>query len=514
MKIILAVLAGASLVSAVAACGDDGGMEHPDAAAVPDGAPDGPVALRITPPQADVLTCTKQQYATNDVATPAGAWSADRGSISATGLYSAPLSTASGTAAEITYTPGTGAAVHATATLATAFLGAPTTIATGYLDDGTPYEHVVQVSGNRVYAVFPAADGVTVMRSDDGGATFTAKPSLAIAGAKCATAAIDAGNPDVLYVVTHHSSGPRTSVTLHVSEDGGATFPAAKTYVVGDSVLDGLVNAICPDVTSPSADHVVVATGAQTDDQSASWAALYVAGARGADIGTGVGTNSADYYSPADVNQVNRFTDGSVLSDGGQYGPRVFTNGTGTVCTTYSVDSGSCAGGTSCNRHYVQCSTTSGATWSAPRLLASSAPATYPTGSISPSGSVAVTWVDRVGGEDRLELAISRDRGATFAAPVQHPFDAAMFGYTSAPVVAWQGDILWFEETTSGSDQPRIVIDKTCDFGTTWSGVVPVTEGSDYVGAGLLVTPTRVFAIGRNLRDAANRPLSLLPLTH
>jgi hypothetical protein len=493
-----------TVVTLISACG---GASEP-------GGGSNEMSVSITPAEAKVLTCSTFQFSNNDPASTKGAWSVASGRIDATGRYTAPLSVPASPDAEVLYTPTVGAAASATAHLATAHPGSPIMVETAYTHDATPYEHALTVHANRVYAVYPdGPDAIRVMRSDDGGATFTARPAIPSPTLTCATAAVDAGNPDVLYVVSHSTSGSKTSVTVRVSEDGGQTFPANRQYVIADSILDGLALAICPDIVSPSADHVLVTTAAQDPGQTKSWTATYASANRGASFGSGAGTASDDYFSSSDTNLGASLTTGTVLSDGGQDAPRAFSDGKGHVCTSYAVDSATGCEGSGCIAAYVQCSADSGATWSPPTLLASTGTHTFPTGAFSSTGNVAITWTEKVNGAVQVKLAISRDAGVTFAAKIEHPFDAATFGYTDLPTVQWQGDILWLEQTTAASDDPRIAIDKTCDFGASWSGALAITQGSDYLGAGLIVTSTGVAAAGRGLREAAGFPLSLVPLT-
>ncbi|MCX5743547.1 MAG: hypothetical protein NT062_13730 [Proteobacteria bacterium] len=56
------------------------------------------------------------------------------------------------------------------------------------------------------------------------------------------------------------------------------------------------------------------------------------------------------------------------------------------------------------------------------------------------------------------------------------------------------------------------MIDKTCDFGGSWSGSLAITNGSDYTGAAMIMTSKGMVAAARNLRDAQSRPLSLISL--
>ena len=64
----------------------------------------------------------------------------------------------------------------------------------------------------------------------------------------------------------------------------------------------------------------------------------------------------------------------------------------------------------------------------------------------------------------------------------------------SSPVLAWESDsILWLSQTLNAADAPVLIVDKTCDFGTTWSGAV---NAGAYEGTSLLSTSTGMVATG------------------
>lgn len=66
--------------------------------------------------------------------------------------------------------------------------------------------------------------------------------------------------------------------------------------------------------------------------------------------------------------------------------------------------------------------------------------------------------------------------------------------YTNAPVLQWQSDsVLWLAQTLNGSDNPILMIDKTCDLGATWSGAV---NAGSYRGTTLLSTARGMVATG------------------
>ncbi len=128
----------------------------------------------------------------------------------------------------------------------------------------------------------------------------------------------------------------------------------------------------------------------------------------------------------------------------------------------------------------VQCSQDSGATWSAPLAIANpiGGNSFYPTGAISPGGNVAIAWLDNVnepgGATAEVFIAISSDKGKTFAPPVHHPTIGG--DDTQLPVLGWENDsVLWLEAQT-GANNEYTFVDKTCDNGQSWSGAVALGE--------------------------------------
>ena len=505
--------------------GTDGGSPLTDAspahdAANQDASPsDGSSGLTVTPATANLLTCHPLQFKETGGA-GGGTWTAaPAGKIdAASGLYSAPLTAAAGMSSVVTYTEsyadGGSASASGNITLATAFLGPIATLPTNANPDSagthSPFEHTFTANGSRIYSAIqraPVAGGALLEAdlyvSSDSGKTFTAGAVYHTGNltANCITTAVDAGDPDVVYLTYYAGHGDSTSntgntVRLAVSQDGGKTFPTE--YIVADNT-NSFADFICPDVISPSADHVIVSGIATTSNTS--WAATFVSGNRGSSIGP-VGTegvsspaNPADpsgYYAVSDTNSSSAKTGCTFSANGGNKGPRVSTNGAGNVCVTYSGTSGDC------NGVFVQCSADNGATWTATNPIATPTANTGIFSAVSKSGNVALTWLDTVASATEVMLAISRDGGKTFGAPFQYPSSArngvVPGAYTYDPVVTWESDdILWLSQTLDGSDSPVLMADKTCDFGTSWSGAVNV---GPYKGTSLLFTANGMVATG------------------
>lgn len=470
----------------------------------------------MTPATANVLTCDTLQFKETGGAGN-GSWSvAPAGSIDATsGLFTGPLTTPAAPATTITYAETT-ASTTATVQLATAFLGAVATLPDSSNPDGigtsSPFEHTFTANGSRVYtAVQNKGAGSTgafleadLYVSNDSGATFTAGAVYHTGNLSpgCVTAAVDAGNPDIvylLYMAAHGDADAGTTVRLAVSKDGAKTFPTE--YIIADT-NDGLGTFGCPDVISPSADHVIVSGDIGNASSNSAWAGTFASGGDGATIGP-VGTegvagpanpamSTAD-YAASDTNSGSAKMGCSFDGNGGGRGPRLATNGAGTVCVTYTGQADACKG------YFVQCSTDSGSTWTAPLSIATPTTNSNLYSAVSKSGNVALVWLASVAGQDEVMLAISKDGGKTFGTPVQYP-SAVRKGpggsgaYTGAPVVTWQTDnVLWLSQTLNGSDSPIILVDKTCDFGTSWSGAV---NAGNFEGTTLLWTTNGMVATG------------------
>jgi hypothetical protein len=292
----------------------------------------------------------------------------------------------------------------------------------------------------------------------------------------------------MVYYAGHGDSTSNTgsTVRLAVSTDSGKTFP--KEYVVADSD-NSMVDFLCPDVASPSADHVIVAGGVQSTTVNGAYAGAFLSSNRGANIGpvgmVGVTmkanpSDTTSNYSSTVTNGGTAIAECGLDDNGNGEGVRVFGDGAGDACMVYVWTGDGCPanGGT-----VVQCSKDNGATWTAPKSLA--VPGSHlraiPSGAISASGNVAVTWLDSDGMDDVVKVAISKDKGTTFAAPITYPLapqTAFQGGYSGNATVHWEGDdILWLAETLSISDNASILIDKTCDFGATWSGAMQIGQG-------------------------------------
>ncbi len=501
----------------LAACST--GTSSPDAG-TPDAGGDSAVPLAVTPATANVLTCSTLQFKETGGA-GGGTWSvspAGAGSVSASGLYSAPTATPPNPAANITYTEAPRSA-SAQVTLATAFAGIATKLSIGNDSRvyGAPFDHQFTANGTNIYGtvIDSAAVHAQVFASTDNGATFGAPVSYHTGSVSCATAAVDAGNPQVVYLAYLAGHGDSTgntgqTVRLAVSTDGAKTFP--KEYVIADS-NNSIADMICPDVISPSADHVLV-VGTVGQSGPLYHVGAFASDSQGANIGP-LGTpltctecpqDGHAYYAPSDKNASTQQSTG-ILDNNGVAGPRTGTNGKGTVCMAYQYN-----GGNSPNPTKVQCSTDNGNTWSAIVDLGAPNPPSsvvLPTVAVSPGGTVAVAWTDRLqSSTNETFIATSTDGGKTFGAPFQVP-DAQDSGGNNdvyLPVVAWESDaILWVSETLPTAY--AVYINKTCDGGKTWSGEIKVTGGRK--GSSLIKTAAG-FMVG--LDDNQTPALAVVPL--
>jgi hypothetical protein len=185
----------------------------------------------------------------------------------------------------------------------------------------------------------------------------------------------------------------------------------------------------------------------------------------------------------------------------------VFSNGKGSACIVFqwTAGGGGCPTSGPMVRDMIasQCSSDGGATWTAPVPLvivpyAGSVAKVNPTGAVSPSGShVAITFTDE---NEEVQIFLSQDGGRTFGGAIGYPSasrSALLSGsYTGYPTVAWENDqVLWLAQSIDYADVGKFVmVDKTCDFGATWSGAVDAAD--DYVGAGLVLTSSGMVAGG------------------
>ncbi len=490
-----------------------------------------PVTVDVTPNPLRVLTCTIEPFqATVTGATDTTvAWTVDpasgAGTIDATGSYSSPAVPPSPPMVSIVATSHADAkqSGRAALTLATAFPGAPTTIADATGISGSPgagvYLHTVAAQGRRVYAAWPdnpagsSNAGLKVARSDDSGATW--QPSVSAisvtlqaattsdGGIECPAIAIDAGDPDTVYAVARvnvenndsmpldaNASGPQT-ILFAVSTDAGVTWTTSVLHV-------GSGGGVCADVASPVSGAVtVVAPGwANCGRDMFVWSD----NARGAGFATGSSTIAPveyfaggytgaldDLVGDPQCTAAHLFVEsggGTDAAGGTTESPRLFADPAGDLCVVYVGDVNGGAGSNVKVVHsYIQCSADLGQTFSAPLVLdpsSATAPSTA-SGAAKPTGGSGVIWTTGAPGD--LFVATSAD-GAAFGAPVRAP--VYTFPGQSAPAIALNptmaydfAGILWIAYRASdGGAQSAIVVDKSCDDGTTWSGAVAASTAA------------------------------------
>jgi hypothetical protein len=525
LRLLLGITLGTGVVCVAAACTSDNtssGTNTPDAGGInlPDGST-APSTPSIAPTTGNVLTCNTLQFKETG-GSGNGTWAVSpaTGSISATGLYSAPTTAPATPAVGVSYTEG---ALSASAQIqvATAFVGtaALPPIAKNQELDQIPFDRQASASANTVYVGLGNADNLhlDIFSSTDAGKTFTAASSYHTGHVICGTVAPDAGDPNVVYLAylaghddTTSNSGE--SLRLAVSTDGAKTFPT--TYVLADSI-NSLANLICPDVTSPSADHVVV-TGAVYQlgvGGSPAHVGTWASSNRGASYGVTAPSpacvkcpaDGSVYYAPGDTNGAAAQPT-PILVNGNGYSPRTGTNGKGALCIAFQYN-----GASGPDPIMVQCSADSGGTWTAPVKVA--APAAdekiHPTIAVSPGGKIAVSWVDTVGTAIDAFVTISTDGGKTFGMAVQVPALTVSDNFgVNDPVVAWESDdVLWVSESANVGNAETMFVDKTCDLGKTWSGAVKVAAGK---ATSLVKTTNGMLVVGNDTQKVIQ---SVYPLS-
>jgi hypothetical protein len=474
--------------------------------------PSGPVA--VVPATGDVLTCSSLQLKETG-GSGSGAWSVSpasgSGAVNASGLYAAPLVSPVNPAVTVTYAEGTSSA-SSQLTVATAFVGQPGKVPIGNeVLLNVPFDHQFTTNGSQIYAAVLNGDflHVDLFASPDG-ATFTAAGSYHTGNVECATAAVDAGNSQVVYLAYLAGHGDSTSNTgatlrLAVSTDGAKSFPVE--YVVADSI-NGIANLICPDVTSPSANNVVVLGAVENyGNVSPAHVGTWTSNNQGMNIGpvgmplqcTTCPTDGSVFYAASDTNTGAAQTTYPISVNGGGYSPRASTSGKGDVCMVFQY-----AVANNPSRTEVQCSTNNGATWTAPLFISAPSADTNirPTIAVSPAGKVAVAWVDTVVSAIQAFVAFSTDGGKTFGTPIQYPqLPVPNFGVVD-PVVAWENDdVLWISQTADVGNAATLFIDKTCDMGVSWSGSVQVAT---LVGTSLLKTASTMVVAGYDSQTPAS----------
>ena len=534
---VLLFVAGGSAGILGAACGDSSAPAAtpspvPEAGtdAGADSAPPGPVSVSISPTTLSLLTCSTQTFA----ATVTGSmdtsvtWTVTPdgiGTVDTNGKYTAPSVVPQPPTAKVTATTlaNQSKSASASVTLATAFVGKGAAIAgsatTAELESRVGvYPHSFAANGKRAYGVWtsnPAngsAVSMKIARSDDGGATWkpavtaisaTLKSPLTTVDAwiECPAVTIDPQNPDIVYVVgkitasnslaTSVNADDQTTV-LAVSKDGGATFTTRVMHVGGGDT--------CPDVSAPAANTIVVEAPAQQNCDGAPDMRLWSDAANGAGFATGT-LDASNHYIAAgltnaliNVNKSPMCSGRIVIGQNGTTGnggeateaPRLFTNGKGALCITY-IGTLPTDGGTTTNA-YVQCSTDAGVSFSDPLNLdpdrVNGIDHSAAIGSFSPDGtSIAVLWVNSPNANNQTALpylAVSKDLGKTFTPPTLVPTYVAPGMNVPVPAVnptiAFDASgVLWLAyRSNDGTPSDRLIVDKTCDLGKTWSGAVLV----------------------------------------
>jgi hypothetical protein len=480
------------------------------------------VSVAITPANGNLLTCSSVSATVTGATDTSVAWStnpAGIGGADTKGNYAAPIKTPSPAAITLTATSNADKSASASGmfTLGTAFPHPAVTV-TGSTSDGESFgvfPHWTAAKGMRVYNVWPQQTGTSVKlmlsRSDDSGGTFaTAKPAISATVTDsnthidCAAVAIDAGNADVVYALAmiDGSNDLATGVgadgavlALATSTDGGGTFTTRVLQVGGTaggpSGLD--LVGICGDVVSTSANTVVVASPGVYNADSAPDIAIFTDNAQGAGFASGTLSNN-DYVAggyQASLSNVNGAAtpqtrvavqqDGeSADGDGATESPRLFTDGAGNLCITYI---GFIEGPPSSTHTYVECSTDAGKNFTGfVALDPADADLTHSqsVGAIGAGGRAAVVWTTGIAAGGKLMLATRPDAMSAFGTPVAIPtyvVPGTMAGATvSNPALAYDANgVLWVAYAPSdGGLRNRIVVDKSCDDGKTWSGAVLV----------------------------------------
>jgi hypothetical protein len=184
---------------------------------------------------------------------------------------------------------------------------------------------------------------------------------------------------------------------------------------------------------------------------------------------------------PDDVHIDVQANGGTDLTGGTLESQRLFSDGAGHLCVTFigAVAGGPVAGST--EHTYVMCSNATATTFTKTILDPTEGNRYHSTavGAFGPNGHAAVAWVTSNGTNDeKLFVAISKDSGGTFGAPVQVKTYVPATDQSAGartPAIAWDASgVLWVAYNPYDGGPERLVVDKTCDDGATWSGPVLV----------------------------------------
>lgn len=452
--------------------------------------------MTLEPGSLDGLTCEAYDFKVVE-APKALTWSIDpadaaHGQIDANGHYTAPMVVPAESFSVVAQADGSEA--RSQVTLHTAH---PVEIGKTALVIHDIEQRAVAAFGTRVYAAgLDANNGIMVARSDDGGKTFVAAvaagnmPSGIKTG--CVSVAIDAGNADVVYVtyqamdnggafakttdVNNMSAG--STIALAVSEDKGATFT---NYVLVSQNNEGY----CSDLASTSPDTIAVIVPTDDGDMGTGDSLhvyTYVDTLRGKGFSAGKIEAQAAYrvdeqFTPFFGQPITK-----ISSTGGTDGlesPAFFTNQKGMLCAVYWSDNQTLP-----HKYPIQveCSKDGGKTFSTPVTVLDTATKgdgsiipLRPRGAVSDDGKLAVIWGES---DENVYVSTSPD-GAAWSAPVQIN-KLSLVGTNVKghhPTIAWEGGVLWVAyQVNSGGADDAIVVDKSCDGGTTWSGNQIINE--------------------------------------
>ena len=454
--------------------------------------------LTITPNSLDALTCEAYDLQASG-ASGAVTWSVDPtgegfGTIQGSGHYSAPMVVPKEPFDIVARSDGSEGRINVS--MHTAH---PMEVGHASLVVHDVEQRAVAVSGSRVYAAaLDANNAVKLARSDDGGRTFGGAVVVGDmpAGVRvgCVTVAIDAGNPDVVYVTYQamdnggafakttdvDSMSAGSTIALAVSEDKGASFT---NYVLVSQNNEGY----CTDIASPTADTVSLLV--PTDD---------------GDIGTG---DDLHVYTYVDSNRGKGFSSGKIepmaayrvdqqytpflmqpikkiSSTGGTDGlesPSLFTNHKNKLCAVYWTDNQTLPHSYPIQ---VECSSDAGKTFDTPVTIFDTATKgdgsiipLRPRGALSDDGTFAVIWA-----ESELNVFVSTSPdGMTWSEPMQLNTLALNGAKVKGhhPTITWHNGTLWIAyQVDSGGADDAIVVDKSCDGGHTWSGNQIINESN------------------------------------